>query len=65
VRCARSPSPYCSAALSCVFANCRCAFAGERLSVSGSSDCFGFPLLVVFGMPFSSHALAEENVSVG
>ena len=49
-RSGNQPSPYCSAAASCVFANWRCAFAGERFRVSGSSDSIGLPLLVVFGM---------------
>src|SRR5262249_34994279 len=35
---ARSPSPYCSTATSCVLANVRCAFDPERFSVPGSSE---------------------------
>jgi hypothetical protein len=38
VRWVRSPSPYCSAAASCAFANVRCAFRPERFSVLGSSE---------------------------
>jgi hypothetical protein len=47
---ARFSSPYSLAAESCAFANVRCAFLGERLSVLGSSDSLALPLFVVFGM---------------
>jgi hypothetical protein len=38
-------------------ANVRCAFAGERFSVSGSSDVLGFPDFVVFGIASPSCAI--------
>src|SRR4051794_6624392 len=46
---ARLSSPYSSAAESCALAYVRCAFAGERSSVLGSSSFFALPFLVVFG----------------
>src|SRR5699024_5312703 len=36
-RCARSPSPYSSTALSCALIQVRCAFFGDLRRVSGSS----------------------------
>src|SRR5947209_13159482 len=53
---ARRSSPYSPAAESCALAKVRCAFAGERLSVPGSSLFLALPVFVVFGItaPFGS-----------
>jgi hypothetical protein len=50
VRCARSPSPYCSAAASCALANVRCAFGPERFSVPGSSERLTFSPFAILGI---------------
>src|SRR3569833_3919623 len=56
---ARRSSPYSPAAESCALAKVRCALAGERLSVLGSSLFLALPLFVVFGMPVATRVAAH------
>ena len=61
VRWARSPSPYCSTALSCVLAYVRWAFRGDRFNVDGKSVFFPSPpaMLDVMAEPMR-HGLLRQ-----